>query len=85
MTIKLCNPYAFPLFVEVVGIEACVEDSSSSDVPLEFNSGRGFELLPSLGSSGSFLSVDLSVTPAVPGVISIKVEYSVASSDLSTS
>jgi hypothetical protein len=84
VTIKLCNPYAFPLFVEVVGIEACVEDSSCCDVPLEFNSSRGVELCPCLGSSGSFISIDLSVTPTVPGVISIKVYHSAACSNLST-
>lgn len=72
VTIKVCNPYAFPLFVEVVGIEACVEDGSC-DVPLEFNSSRGFELPPSSGRNSSVISVDLSVTPAVPGIISIKV------------
>ncbi len=72
MTMKICNPYTFPLFVEVVGIEACVEDGSC-DVPLEFNSSRGFELPPSSARQSSVVSVDLSVTPAVPGIISIKV------------
>jgi hypothetical protein len=72
VTIQVCNPYTFPLFVEVVGIEACVEDGSC-DVPLELNSSRGFELPPSPGRQSSVVSIDLSVTPAVPGVISIKV------------
>ena len=79
----MCNPYAFPLFVEVVGIEACIEDGSSCDVPLEFNSSRGFELPPSLSSGKSFRSVDLSVTPVVPGVITIKVQHQAASTLLS--
>lgn len=74
-TVKFCNPYAFPLFVEVIGIEACVENKSSCDVPLEVNSSRGFDLPPSLNGSSSTLSIDLSVTPAVHGVISIKVQF----------
>ena len=73
MTIKLCNPYAFPLFVEVIGIEASIDDNSSCDVPLEVNSSRGFDLPPSLNGSSSVVSADLSVTPTAPGVISIKV------------
>ena len=73
VSIKVCNPYVFPLFVEAVGIEACVEDGTICDIPLEFNSSRGFELPPSLNGITSIVSVDLSVTPAVPGVISIKV------------
>jgi hypothetical protein len=73
VTIKICNPYSFPLFVEVIGIEACVEDNSSCDVPLEVNSNRGFSLSPSLHGSSSVLSIDLSVTPTAPGMISIKV------------
>ena len=76
VTIKVCNPYAFPLFVEAVGIASCVEDGDICDTPLEFNSSRGFELPPSLNGLTSIVSVELSVIPAVSGVISIKVQYS---------
>ena len=73
VTIKVCNPYAFPLFIEVVGIEADIEGGGSHNVPLEFNSTRGFEIQPCTNGSCSAHAIDLSVTPTAPGVLAIRV------------
>jgi hypothetical protein len=74
LTLHVCNPYAFPLLLEVVGIEACIEDGSCN-VPLEFNSTRAIELPPSLSGCNNVSEVDLSVTPSAFGVVSIKVTF----------